>query len=172
MRNAAGHGCRGLVEHGPGDVQQIDCCLIFRHEISYNKYISAAETASPPKKECCAAASKGEEGTPWGLRTPRPCCAERAQRRSCLLHNDLADHAGTLVGLAVVAVLAGGVELGGGLLAGGVQVVLMGQGISVHAGLHIGTEREESSRSGLETCGLRVEDLQGMRECKRRKRNA
>jgi hypothetical protein len=42
-----------------------------------------------------------------------------------LLHNDLADHAGSLVGLAVVAVLAGSVELGGVALSGSVQVVIV-----------------------------------------------
>lgn len=54
---------------------------------------------------------------------------------SRLLHNDLADHAGTLVGLAVVAVAASGGELGGELLAGGVEQVVSADGVSAHAGL-------------------------------------
>ena len=50
-----------------------------------------------------------------------------------LLDNDAANHAGALVGLAVVAVLASGVE--GELvgLTGGVQVVLAGELVSVHS---------------------------------------
>lgn len=60
-----------------------------------------------------------------------------------LLHNDLADHASALVGVAVVPVGTGGGELGGVLLAGGVQQVVAGQGISVDAGL-----RGESGKGG------------------------
>ena len=51
-----------------------------------------------------------------------------------LLDDDGALHAGALVGLAVVAVGAGGVELVGHLLAGAVEVVLVGDGIGVDAG--------------------------------------
>ena len=51
-----------------------------------------------------------------------------------LLDDDGALHAGALVGLAVVAVGAGGVELVGHLLAGAVEVVLVGDGVGVDAG--------------------------------------
>lgn len=51
-----------------------------------------------------------------------------------LLDDDGALHAGALVGLAVVAVGAGGVELVGNLLAGAVEVVLVGDGVGVDAG--------------------------------------
>ena len=43
-------------------------------------------------------------------------------------------HAGALVGLAVVTVGAGDVELVGDLLAGAVEVVLVGEGVGVDAG--------------------------------------
>ena len=48
--------------------------------------------------------------------------------------DDGALHAGALVGLAVVAVGAGGVELVGNLLAGAVEVILVGDGVGVDAG--------------------------------------
>jgi hypothetical protein len=51
-----------------------------------------------------------------------------------LLDDDGALHAGALVGLAVVAVGAGGVELVGHLLAGAVEVILVGDGVGVDAG--------------------------------------
>lgn len=51
-----------------------------------------------------------------------------------LLDDDGALHAGALVGLAVVAVGAGGVELVGHLLARAVEVVLVGDGVGVDAG--------------------------------------
>ncbi len=52
-----------------------------------------------------------------------------------LVDDDLALHAGTLVGLAVVVVLASHIKLGGHRLAGGVEVVLMVQARHVHARL-------------------------------------
>lgn len=58
-----------------------------------------------------------EQRTPH---TPPP----KVQRRN-LLHHNLADHTGPLVGLAVVAVRAGGLEGGGDSVALGVQVVLV-----------------------------------------------
>ena len=51
-----------------------------------------------------------------------------------LLDDDGALHAGALVGLAVVAVGAGGVELVGHLLAGSVEVVLVRDGVRVDTG--------------------------------------
>lgn len=53
----------------------------------------------------------------------------------CLLHDDLADHLGGLVGLAVVVVGASLVEGHDVLVAGGVEVVLGGDGISINASL-------------------------------------
>ena len=53
----------------------------------------------------------------------------------CLLDKDLSGHAGTLVGLAVHSVGAGGGQLDGVLLAGGVEKVRAGDGISVNSGL-------------------------------------
>ena len=50
-----------------------------------------------------------------------------------LLDNHLALHASALVGLAVVAVGAGHVELGGDGVASRVQVVLVGQSVGGHA---------------------------------------
>jgi hypothetical protein len=50
-----------------------------------------------------------------------------------LLDNNLALHASALVGLAVVAVGAGHVELGGDGVARAVQVVLVGQRVRRHA---------------------------------------
>eukprot|EP00951_Prasinocladus_malaysianus_P047150 scaffold649143_cov43-Prasinocladus_malaysianus.AAC.1 len=47
-----------------------------------------------------------------------------------LVDSDLANHAGALVGLAVVAVGAGGVELDAVGLAGGVQQVLAGDSVN------------------------------------------
>jgi sorbitol-specific phosphotransferase system component IIBC len=73
---------------------------------------------------------------------------------SNLLDNDLALHASTLVGLAVVAVLASGGELGGHLLSRGVQVVLVAQSVGVLAGLqgstgNIGHKLSEIAQTGL-----------------------
>lgn len=48
-----------------------------------------------------------------------------------LVDDDLANHAGTLVWLAVVAVFTSSVELDGVLLAWSVEVVLVGEGLSV-----------------------------------------
>merc|ERR1719443_1658314 len=57
----------------------------------------------------------------------------QAPRAGALLDDDAADHAGALVGLAVVTVLTGNVELGGVLLAGGVEEVLRGELVDVDA---------------------------------------
>jgi hypothetical protein len=61
----------------------------------------------------------------------------RPSRRSSFVTNlgddDGALHAGALVGLAVVAVGAGDVELVGDLLAGAVEVILVGDGVGVDA---------------------------------------
>merc|ERR1719443_196069 len=57
----------------------------------------------------------------------------QAPRAGALLDDDAADHAGALVGLAVVPVLTGNVELGGVLLAGGVEEVLRGELVDVDA---------------------------------------
>lgn len=75
-------------------------------------------------------------------------------RRACLLHDDLADHAGALVGLAEVAVLASGVKLGGVALPGSVQVVVVGQSVGVHASL-----RDKQQQQGRDAGSwLLVED--------------
>lgn len=63
-----------------------------------------------------------------------------------LLHNDLALHASTLVGLAVVAVAARGLEGGAGLLSWGVQVVLVAQSLSVLAALLKRKEKDRRER--------------------------
>lgn len=52
------------------------------------------------------------------------------------LDNDLAGHASALMGLAVIAVLSGGVKLGGHSLSRGVEVVLVAQLVSVGSRLH------------------------------------
>merc|ERR1719443_456838 len=57
----------------------------------------------------------------------------QAPRAGALLDDDAADHAGALVGPAVVPVLTGNVELGGVLLAGGVEEVLRGELVDVDA---------------------------------------
>ncbi len=61
-----------------------------------------------------------------------------------LLHNDLAGHASALVRLAVVAVLSGGVKLGGHSLSGGVQVVLVAKLVSAGARLHTDGQTSKS----------------------------
>lgn len=66
----------------------------------------------------------------------------------CLLHNDLASHAGALVGLAVVAVLSRLGELAGHLLARSVQVILVGQRFSVDAALQITQEQVSKQQLG------------------------
>ena len=53
-----------------------------------------------------------------------------------LLDSDAAIHASALVGLAVVLVCAWLGELGGDLLAWGIQVVLVAQGVHAHTLLH------------------------------------
>ena len=68
-----------------------------------------------------------------------PCGELSSRRRQCnnrqnLVDDDLALHAGSLVGLAVVVVLSGNIELAGNGLTRGVQVVLVGEGIGVDSG--------------------------------------
>jgi hypothetical protein len=65
-----------------------------------------------------------------------------------LLHDDLAHHAGALVGLAVVRVRARGVEGVGHLITGAVQVVLVGDGIRVHTLLEGRHQDENATTSG------------------------
>lgn len=75
-------------------------------------------------------------------------------KKATNLHDDLALHASALVGLAVVLVGTGGVELGGHALSGGVQVLLAAEILHVHAGLRSGggQGRGEAARPHIRSC--------------------
>lgn len=80
----------------------------------------------------------GERNGPCHFSTARrvfyPSASEQQPHRQHLVDDDLALHAGSLVGLAVVVVLSGNIELAGNGLTRGVQVVLVGEGIGVDSG--------------------------------------
>ena len=82
--------------------------------------------------------------------THTACNLALPHRNCCSLHNDLAGHASALVRLAVVAVLSGGVKLGGHSLSGGVQVVLVAKLVSAGARLHDGESASELHRRRLQ----------------------
>lgn len=84
---------------------------------------------------CCQNCSRGQ--TSDGAKTAAACRRQQLldPDHAHLLHNDLALHASARVWLAVVLVGASSVELGAVLLPWSVQVVLMGQSLSVDASL-------------------------------------
>ena len=100
------------------------------------RYLCKTPLTSEAKAHKCSGASCLAGAA--GLRVSRPCS----------LHDDLANHARALVGFAVVAIGAGGLEGGRHLLALGVEVVLVRESLNVDAGLGGHTARSKGSGQG------------------------
>merc|ERR1711937_620446 len=74
---------------------------------------------------------------PSGTENGRTCTLLSEKLCTCSLDNNLALHSGSLVRLAVVAVLAGLVELDLVCLTGSVEIVFPRKGLGVHSLRHV-----------------------------------